>query len=337
MAKPEVTLTFAGNAAPLERSFGSVGAASRSMETDVGRASRSVRDYEDSTDRAASANSQLSGGIGDIGGALTATFGDNSAIGAFGAQMETAGMIVMGFTGVMDLANLATRAHGISAIWASVQTKAATVGTRAWAIAQGMLNVAFWVSPLGLIILGIAALVAVVILIATKTTWFQTIWRIAWTNIKKWALAFWDWIKGLPGMFRTVFEKVGRFITAPFRAAFNFVADAWNNTVGSLSFAIPSWVPVIGGNGFSVPDMPKFHGGTASAGAGMPAEFLAVLRSGETVSTRSGGGGGVAELRVTGAGSTVERSLAEAIAGLLNRNALQLTTASGERVAVRNA
>jgi hypothetical protein len=338
-SKPEVTLTFAGDATALDRSFASVGASSRSMETDVGRASRSVRDYEDSTDRAASANSQLSGGIGDIGGALTATFGDNSAIGAFGAQMETAGMVVMGFTGVMDLANLATRAQGLSAIWAATQAKVAAGGARVWAAAQWVLNGAFLASPITWIVLGIIALIAVIVLIATKTTWFQTAWKVAWGGIKKAASAVWDWISALPGKFKTVFEKVGRFITAPFRAAFNFVADAWNNTVGSLSFSIPSWVPVIGGNGFSVPDMPKFHGGSASVGGGMPGEFLAVLRSGERVSPTAGGGGGggVMTLRASGSGTSVERALAEVVAGLINRNVLQLSVSSGSRVVASSA
>jgi hypothetical protein len=333
MSKPEVTLTLAGNAAPVLSTFDQVGAGSREMATEVGRSSRNM---EDSTDRVASANSQLSGGIGDIGGALTQTFGDDSMIGKFGASMEGAAMVVMGFTGVMDLANLATRAHGVSAIWTSVQTKAAAIGTRAWAIAQGMLNVAFWVSPLGLIILGIIALIAVVVLIATKTTWFQTIWRVAWTWVKKTAVSVWEWLRDLPGKIGGAFRKIAGFIQAPFRAAFNFIADAWNNTVGRLSWSVPGWVPIIGGNSISVPRLPKFHGGAASAGGGMPAEFLAVLRSGESVSTR-GPSGGALELRVSGVGTSVERSLAEAIAGLINRNALQLTTASGERVAVRNA
>jgi len=336
--KPEVTLTFAGDSTSLERSFSSVGASPKSMETDVGRASRSVRDYEDSTDRAASANSQLSGGIGDIGGALTQAFGDDTLIGKFGAQMEMAGAVVMGFTGVMDLANLATRAQGLSAIWAATQAKVAAGGARIWAAAQWILNGAFLASPITWIVLGIIALIAVIVLIATKTTWFQTAWKVAWGGIKKAAENTWNFLKKIPGWLGTAFKFVAKAITAPFRAAFNFVADAWNNTVGSLSFSVPSWVPIIGGNGFSVPNIPKFHTGSASAGAGMGGEFLAVLRSGERVSPTSGsGGGGVLELRVSGAGTSVERALAEAFAGLLNRNALQLTTASGERVAVRNA
>lgn len=333
--KPEVTLTFAGDDKPLQKSFNAVGAGSRDMATEVGR---STRNMEEHFDRGASSSSQLSGGIGDIGGALTEAFGDDTLIGQFGASMEQAGAVVMGFTGVMDLANLATRAHGISAIWTSVQTKAAAVGTRAWAFAQGMLNIAFWVSPLGLIILGIVALIAVVVLIATKTTWFQKIWRVAWTWVKKTAVDVWEWLKLLPGRVGGAFGKMAGLIRAPFRAAFNFISDAWNNTIGRLSWSVPAWVPIIGGNSISVPNLPKFHGGTAAASGAMGGEFLAILRSGERVSAPgTSGGGGVAELRVSGAGTSVERAFAEAIAGLINRNALQLTTSDGKRVAVRNA
>ena len=80
-------------------------------------------------------------------------------------------------------------------VYAGVQAvvRAATV---AWTVVQWALNTAFLANPLTWIILGIIALVAVIVLIATKTTWFQDIWRVVWGAIKAAALAVWDWIKG---------------------------------------------------------------------------------------------------------------------------------------------
>ena len=55
---------------------------------------------------------------------------------------------------------------------------------------------------------------------------------------------------------------VADVISAPFKAAFNGIARAWNNTVGKLSFEVPSWVPLgLGGKGFSMPDIPYLADG----------------------------------------------------------------------------
>jgi hypothetical protein len=51
---------------------------------------------------------------------------------------------------------------------------------------------------------------------------------------------------------------VADLITAPFKAAFNKIADLWNQTVGSLSFTFPEWIPNFGGKTIDVPDIPRF-------------------------------------------------------------------------------
>lgn len=155
--------------------------------------------------------------------------------------------------------------------------------------AQWAYNIAQMASPTTWIILAIVALIAVIVLIATKTDWFSKAWRASWGWIKKAASNTWDFLKKIPGWLGTAFRKVAGFITAPFRAAFNFVADAWNNTIGRLSWSVPGWVPGIGGNSISVPKIPKFHsGGTVPGAPG--SEMLAVLQAGETVTPAGGGG-----------------------------------------------
>lgn len=55
---------------------------------------------------------------------------------------------------------------------------------RTWAIAQYMLNGAMLLSPVTWILIAIAALVAIIVVIATKTTWFQTAWKACWDGIQ---------------------------------------------------------------------------------------------------------------------------------------------------------
>lgn len=53
-----------------------------------------------------------------------------------------------------------------------------------WAAVQWLLNVALTANPIGLIIVGIAALVAAIIWVATKTQFFQTVWGAIWSFLK---------------------------------------------------------------------------------------------------------------------------------------------------------
>lgn len=184
--------------------------------------------------------------------------------------------------------------------------------------AQWAWNAAQLASPTTWIILGILALVAVIVLIATKTDWFQRAWSASWKWIKNAASNTWDFLKKIPGWVGDAFSKIARFITAPFRTAFNFVADAWNNTVGRLSFTFPGWIPGIGGNGFSVPHIPKFHqGGTVPGAPGQ--EMLAILQGGERVTSGAGSVGGVEPIVIQSGGSRMDDLLVEILAGAIGR------------------
>lgn len=168
--------------------------------------------------------------------------------------------------------------------------------------AQWAWNAAQLASPTTWIIAGIALLVAGIVLIATKTHWLQDIWKAAWGGIKTAAEAAWNWIKQIPKWLGTAFGSVAKTISAPYRAAFNAISDAWNNTIGRLSWTVPGWVPFVGGNTISAPHLPHFHsGGTVGGAPG--SEVLAVLQAGETVSSRGGSDGGrTVTLRSDGGG-----------------------------------
>jgi SLT domain-containing protein len=59
-------------------------------------------------------------------------------------------------------------------------------------IAWATLNLVWYASPVIVIVAAIALLAGIIVLIATKTTWFQTIWHYAWEGIKTGALAVWN-------------------------------------------------------------------------------------------------------------------------------------------------
>ena len=71
----------------------------------------------------------------------------------------------------------------------------------------------------------------------------------------------WGVIKQLVKGVDNIMDGVVDALISPFKAAFNGIARAWNNTIGKFSFEIPSWVPGIGGKGFSMPDIPYLADG----------------------------------------------------------------------------
>jgi hypothetical protein len=157
--------------------------------------------------------------------------------------------------------------------------------------AQWLWNAAQDANPIGVTIVVVGALVAAIVLIATKTDWFQKLWRGAWSGITKAAQATWNFVKNIPGWTVSAFKNIGLAISSPYRSAFNLIADAWNNTIGRLSWTVPGWVPLLGGNHISVPHLPHFHeGGTVP---GIPGSAQLILaQGGETVSSVSNGGRG---------------------------------------------
>ena len=310
----QVTLTFAGNSQPLEQSMDKTGRAAEVMAV---RVTDATNQSAERFDHLSSQSSLLSGGIGDVGGALTEAFGENTAIGEFGAKMESASAIVTGFTGVMDLGVFAANNFKLASAAQAVQTGVTSAATKAAAAAQWIMNTALLASPITWIVVGIVALIAVIVLIAKKTDWFSTAWRASWKWIRSAASNTWDFIKKIPGWIGTAFRKVADFVSLPFRTAFNMIARAWNNTIGRLSWSVPGWVPIIGGNSISVPNLPTFHaGGVVPGVTGRPTMVMA--QGGERIpslASNVGGAGGMVYVR----GDGLVDALIEAIAARVGR------------------
>jgi phage-related protein len=133
--------------------------------------------------------------LAEISGTFIAFAMDNQAV--FAPLAYTLGGIA--------LAVLAVK--GGMMAWAAAQA----VWSAATAIATGVQwawNSALFASPITWIILAVLALVAVIVVIATKTTWFQTIWSTVWGFITTFAsgavdtvAGILDWFGGLPALF----------------------------------------------------------------------------------------------------------------------------------------
>lgn len=306
----QVVITFAGEEKPLTESFNRVGAAAKDMDSKV---SESASGFERVGGSADNAERNIIGVHDVIDGTATIMQGP-------GKQG-----IVAYLQGWADLAGgIAPMAEYLAQT--RVATLASAAAQKVVTAAQWAWNAAQLASPTTWIIVGILALVAVIVLIATKTDWFSKAWNAAWGWIKNAAAAAWDWIKnaalgvwnwlqGIPGRLKSAFSTVADIITAPYRIAFNAIARLWNNTIGQLSWTVPSWVPVFGGNTISVPHLPTFHaGGTVP---GFPGEQVPIMaQAGEVVSTPGAGGRGDT---VYVRGDGLVDALIEAIAGEVRR------------------
>jgi len=169
--------------------------------------------------------------------------------------------------------------------------------TRTAAAIQAVWNAVMAANPIVLITLAILALIAVVVVIATKTDWFQRLWKNAWGAIQGAVSGAFNWIKSnwplilailtgpiglavlaitknkdriigvigaIPEAAKRLFSGLGDVLAAPLKWAIEAVRSAWNNTVGGKGWDKVS-IPF-------APDLPGFRipmlaqGGTARAG-----------------------------------------------------------------------
>ncbi len=276
----QIVMTFAGDPKSLSNAFSTVGQDAQRMADDTSQATERMAERFDHMSGQASL---LSGGIGDVGGALTSAFGEDSAIGAVGAEMERYGAIVMGVVGMSDLLLFATNNLKLATMAKSVADKASAAST--W-----LMNTAMMASPITWIIGGIILLVGAIVLLYHNWDKISALWARGWGAVKSGASAAWAYIQKIPGWISDAFGKIADYVAAPFRAGFNAVSRAWNNTVGQLSWTVPDWIPGIGGNTVSAMKLPTFHsGGIVPGGFNDVVPIMAM--GGERIETRAGSSG----------------------------------------------
>jgi len=103
-------------------------------------------------------------------------------------------------------------------------SKLAALASRAWAGAQWLLNAALSANPIGLVVIGIAALVAGLVVLYKRSEKVRKVIDRMWNGLKLGA-----------------------------ETAINFVIDKINALINKLNkIKIPDWVPLIGGKGFNI-------------------------------------------------------------------------------------
>jgi len=138
---------------------------------------------------------------------------------------------------------------------ANTAIKAWTIATQIATAAQAAFNFMLSANPIGLVIIGIAAFVAALVILYKKFEFVREIVDGVFNAVKTGVVAtldfLGDYIRGVLNVYKTIF---------------NAIANMWNSTVGKMSFKFPEWVPGFGGKGFSVPKIPMLaQGGIVTA------------------------------------------------------------------------
>jgi len=133
---------------------------------------------------------------------------------------------------------------------ANVAIKAWTIATQVATAAQALFNFVMSANPIALVILGIVAFVAALVVLYNKFEVVRTVVNTVFNAIKVGVTTSLDFLTNY-------FEGVLNI----YKNIFNAIAKLWNNTIGKLSFKFPDWVPGFGGKGFSVPNIPMLAEG----------------------------------------------------------------------------
>jgi uncharacterized membrane protein len=213
------------NAIMDELAFTTGGSAATAADTAAGKMARTKLAMDETTE--------------SIGAALLPAFsalaGILLTVSTYAQDHATVLTVVLAVVGLLAVAVLAYSAY----------QKVAAVATALWTAAQWLLNTAFLASPITWIVIGVVALIAVIVIIATKTTWFQDIWEAAWGAIKGAAQAVWSWISSnWPLLLAIITGPVGLAvlyivnhlddITAAARAVWNYLTGAFSSVWGAI-------------------------------------------------------------------------------------------------------
>jgi TP901 family phage tail tape measure protein len=141
--------------------------------------------------------------------------------------------------------------------WDEVKTKvvdfAIKLGEKLMPVLEKVANVVLPAIP---VVLGVVGDVINATVVGPITFLVQAI-----ETVVGWVEDVVGWFQQIEPGIKSAFTTLSTVITAPFKTAFDLIANLWNDTIGKLSFSIPSWVPGIGGDKFSLPKIPVMDTG----------------------------------------------------------------------------
>ncbi|MBT9164027.1 MAG: hypothetical protein DDT23_00016 [candidate division WS2 bacterium] len=176
--------------------------------------------------------------------------------------MTALGPVMMFFGTATAAATIKTIKHTAALIAKKVALTASTVAIKAATAAQWLWNAAMTANPIGIVIAGIAALIAAIILIAKNWDWIREKTINVWERLM-------IFFRGIVERIGGIFAGLKEMILSPFRAALSGIEAGINwliRQLNKISFKVPDWVPLLGGKtfGLNIPEitLPKFaHGG----------------------------------------------------------------------------
>lgn len=334
----QVTLTFAGDSTELTSAFDKVGAASKEMADDVGKASREVGSgfdkVNDGVDTTGGKAGDLESGFRGITDSMSgfAAIAEGDVLGGLTDLAGGAEALATGFTGVLlpAIKNMSRQmvTNAVSTARATVASgahRAASVvqASATWTVttAQKAMNAAMRANPIGIVITALVLLGAGLVVAYKKSETFRDIVdgamkgvRTAFQLVLEKGGDLFGWFKDLPGKIGGAFGTLSSAISSPFSTAFGAIRSLWNSTAGGFGFTIPDWVPKIGGNSFTIP---KMHTGGIVGGA-PGSEQLRILMAGERV-LPVGESVGSTVLEIRSGGSRLDDLLVELLRGAIRR------------------
>ena len=167
---------------------------------------------------------------------------------------STASMVKQGAVLIGQKAQMAAATAGIIA--KTVAEKSMAIASNIGAAAQWALNTSMYGCPIVWIIAGIAAVIAIGVLL----------WK-NWDTVKEKAGVLWEGMKNIFGGVGDWFGSLWDGVKSGFKAFVNFIIKGLNfipEGLNKLSVKIPDWVPKVGGKslGFTLPTIPYLAKGT---------------------------------------------------------------------------
>lgn len=178
------------------------------------------------------AQSAFSGRLGTLGGKARNAFNAAGA-GARSAALATRGAAVAASSAALAWSRnaAATAASTARTVAAAAVQRSVALATRAWALSQAALNVVMSANPIALVVIGIAALVAAVVIAYKKSDTFKRIVDAAFRGIAQAGKWMWDVV------LKPVFGFLGKVLAASglsFKIYLGIAKSVWSGISGAV-------------------------------------------------------------------------------------------------------
>ena len=188
----------------------------------------------------------------------------------YGPAVTAAGSALTGLGAAMKVGQAATQLLSDSNAILAVQVYAIGAAEKVTAAAQWLLNAAMDANPIGLIVLGIVALIGIMILLATHCAavrdafidmgkFFVQVWNTIWSlaqTVFGWIKAYWPLIAGIllgpVALAAALIYMHWRQILSGLQVVWDWIRSTWNAVYGFIVGPVNSAVAAITGawNGF---------------------------------------------------------------------------------------